>query len=86
MTESQLVGIPAKFDIMMQVIFRDVTPVHEKIKRRGNVLHEDFGDEPSIEERMPFGVSQEEMRAVFKKFWNMTAVSIVSCYLTQENS
>ena len=25
-------------------------------------LHEDFGDEPSIEERMPFGISPEEMR------------------------
>jgi hypothetical protein len=31
------------------------------------VLHEDFGDEPSVEERMPFGVSQEEMLVVFKE-------------------
>ena len=26
--------------------------------------HEDFEDEPSVEERMPFGLSPEEMRAV----------------------
>lgn len=26
--------------------------------------HEDFEDEPSVEERMPFGVPPEEMRAV----------------------
>lgn len=26
--------------------------------------HEDFGDEPSVEDRMPFGVSPEEMEAV----------------------
>lgn len=25
--------------------------------------HEDFGDEPAVEERMPFGVTPEEMRA-----------------------
>ena len=29
--------------------------------------HEDFEDEPSVEERMPFGVSPEEMRAVFEE-------------------
>ena len=28
------------------------------------MCREDFGDEPSVEERMPFGVSPEEMRAV----------------------
>ena len=28
--------------------------------------HEDFADEPSIEERIPFGISPEEMRAVME--------------------
>ena len=29
--------------------------------------HEDFSDEPGVEERMPFGVSPEEMRAVMEE-------------------
>jgi hypothetical protein len=29
--------------------------------------HEDFEDEPSVEERMPFGVPPEEMRAVLEE-------------------
>lgn len=29
--------------------------------------HEDFADEPAVEERMPFGITPEEMRAVMEE-------------------
>jgi len=29
--------------------------------------HEDFADEPAVEERMPFGIPPEEMRAVLEE-------------------
>lgn len=38
--------------------------------------HEDFGDEPSIEERMPIGVSPEEKLAVSEQIWEDSHCSI----------
>jgi hypothetical protein len=36
-------------------------------------FHEDFGDEPSVEERMPFGITPQEVHAV------MTEASLGAC-------
>lgn len=42
--------------------------------------HEDFEDEPSVEERMPFGITPEEMQAV------MVAASLGACEFCGEQA
>ena len=38
-----------------------------RASERHEMWHEDFADEPAVEERMPFGVPPEEMRAVLEE-------------------
>ena len=48
--------------------------------------HEDFGDEPSVEERMPFGISPEEMLAVSEEAMLSECCEFAHYHSTKENS